>query len=229
MDNILENLSNLIINNYWLAPLLALIAGILTSFTPCSLSGVPLIIGYVGNTNSNDPKKALKLSLIFAFGSALAFTSLGVVASLLGKMIRLTGSWWYIFLSILLIIVVLQFWEIINVIPQNNLLTKNKRRGYIGALIAGIIAGLFSSPCSTPVLIVLLAIVSAKGSLIYGILLLLLYSIGHSILVVIAGTSLGFVSKIKESKRYEQLNKIIKVIFGILIIVLALYMFYLGI
>ena len=35
-------------NNMWLAPLLALLAGVLTSITPCSLSSVPLIIGYVG-------------------------------------------------------------------------------------------------------------------------------------------------------------------------------------
>ena len=33
-------------------------------------------------------------------------------------------------------------------------------RGYLGALVAGILGGVFSSPCSTPVLIVLLAIVA---------------------------------------------------------------------
>ena len=124
---------------------------------------------------------------------------------------------------------VFQLWEIINVTPQNNLLTKNKKRGFIGAFLAGILAGLFSSPCSTPVLIVLLAIVSAKGSLIYGILLLLLYSIGHSILVVVAGTSIGFVKKTKQSSKYEKINSIIKIVLGLLILLLALYMFYLGI
>lgn len=229
MDNLLDILSNLITDNYLIAPILSLVAGLLTSFTPCSLSGVPLIIGYVGGTGSDNPKKALKLSLIFALGSAIVFTSLGVVASLFGKMVSFAGSWWYLFLSLLLLLVVLQLWGIVNIIPQNNLLMKNKKKGYAGALIAGLIAGLFSSPCSTPVLIALLAIVSAQGSLFYGILLLLLYSIGHSILVVIAGTSIGFVIKVQESKRYENVNRITKIVFGVLIIALAMYMFYLGI
>ena len=229
MNSVLDTLSEVIKNNFWIAPIISLIAGILTSFTPCSLSSVPLVIGYVGGTDSKEPKKAFKLSLVFALGSAVTFTSLGVIATMFGKMFRFTGNWWYLVLAILLIIMVLQLWEIIDIIPQNNLLTKNKKRGFIGAFIAGILAGLFASPCSTPVLIVLLAIVSAKGSLLYGILLLLLYSIGHSILVVVAGTSIGFVKRTKQSTKYEKINNVIKIVFGILILVLALYMFYLGI
>lgn len=229
INSVLDSLSEVIKNNFWIAPIVSLIAGVLTSFTPCSLSSVPLVIGYVGGTDSKEPKKVFKLSLIFALGSAVTFTSLGVIATMFGKMFRVTGDWWYLFLAVLLIIMVLQLWEIINVIPQNNLLTKNKKRGFIGAFIAGILAGLFASPCSTPVLIVLLAIVSAKGSLLYGILLLLLYSIGHSILVVVAGTSIGFVKKTKQSNKYEKINNGIRIILGILILLLALYMFYLGI
>lgn len=229
MNSVLETLSEVIKNNFWIAPIISLIAGVLTSFTPCSLSSIPLVIGYMGGTDSKEPKKAFKLSLIFALGSAVTFTSLGVIATMFGKMFRFTGDWWYLVLAVLLIIMVLQLWEIINIIPQNNLLTKNKKRGFIGAFIAGILAGLFASPCSTPVLIVLLAIVSAKGSLLYGILLLLLYSIGHSILVVAAGTSIGFVKKAKQSSKYEKINNIIKIALGILILMLALYMFYIGI
>ncbi len=229
MNSVLDTLSEVIKNNFWIAPIISLIAGILTSFTPCSLSSVPLVIGYVGGTDSKEPKKAFKLSLVFALGSAVTFTSLGVIATLFGKMFRFTGDCWFIVLALLLIVMVLQLWEIIDIIPQNNLLTKNKKRGFIGAFIAGILAGLFASPCSTPVLIVLLAIVSAKGSLLYGILLLLLYSVGHSVLVVVAGTSIGFVKKTKQSTKYEKINNVIKIVFGILILVLALYMFYLGI
>ncbi|OLN32920.1 cytochrome c biogenesis protein CcdA [Desulfosporosinus metallidurans] len=84
----------------------------------------------------------------------------------------------------------LQTWEIYNFIPSTYLIAKNARRGYIGAFIAGILGGVFSSPCATPVLITLLVVVAERGSLLWGILLLLLYSIGHSALVLVAGTSL---------------------------------------
>lgn len=229
MNSILETFGNIIQNNFWIAPFVAVLAGILTSFTPCCSSSVPLIIGYVSGSESNNPKRALKLSLTFALGSALTLTILGIIATIFGKFIRFTGNWWYIFLAVLLILMVLQLWEIINVLPQNNILSKNKKRGYIGAFIAGIFSGLFSSPCSTPVLIVLLAMVSTSGNLLYGIILLLLYSIGHSILVIIAGTSVGFVNKIKKNQNYGLINNIIKISFGVLILILAFYMFYLGI
>lgn len=38
----LESISDTISANIWLASLLALLAGILASVTPCALSGVPL-------------------------------------------------------------------------------------------------------------------------------------------------------------------------------------------
>jgi cytochrome c-type biogenesis protein len=229
MNSLLEGLSNLIQNSLWFAPFVALFAGILTAFSPCSLSGVPLVIGYVGGADSKEPKKALKLSLIFALGSALTYTTLGVVAAIFGKFIGFAGNWWFLVLSGILILMVLQLWEIIDILPKNNLLRKNKRRGYIGAFFAGILAGLFCSPCATPVLIVLLAIVSSKGSLLLGVILLLLYSIGHSVLVIAAGTSIGFVNQVNQSKKYKTIGNIVRIIFGLLILVLAFYMFYLGI
>ena len=71
MTEILNGLSALISQSGWLAPLLALAAGILSSFTPCALSTVPLIIGYVGGTSQRDPKRAFLLSLTFAAGAAV--------------------------------------------------------------------------------------------------------------------------------------------------------------
>lgn len=72
IDSWLTTLGTLISKNVWLAPLLAVLAGVLTSFTPCSLSSIPLVIGYVGGTGTA-PKKAFHLSLVFAAGSAITF------------------------------------------------------------------------------------------------------------------------------------------------------------
>ena len=149
----LEALSQSISGNMWIAPFIALLAGLLTSVTPCSLSSIPLVIGYVGGTGNKDTKRSFKLSLIFALGMAITFTVLGTVASLLGKLMQGTGQWWYIALGVLMVLMVLQTWEIFNFIPSTYLTSKNTKRGYIGALIAGILGGIFSSPCSTPVLI----------------------------------------------------------------------------
>ena len=160
IDNMLETLSVLIRQSMWLAPLLALFAGILTSVTPCALSSIPLVIGYVGGTANNDTKKAFKLSLTFAVGSALTFTTLGTVASLLGRLMGTSASWWYIMLGILMTLMALQTFEVYNFIPATHLISMNTKKGYIGAFIAGVLGGIFSSPCATPVLVVFLGIVS---------------------------------------------------------------------
>jgi cytochrome c biogenesis protein CcdA len=228
MTELLESLSKMITESGWLAPVLALVAGILTSVTPCSLSSIPLIVGYVGGVGQRDTKKAFWLSITFAGGAAVTFTALGVFASLAGKLMGNSASWWYIILGILMVLMALQTWGVFEIIPSSYLISKSKKKGYIGAFIAGILGGIFSSPCSTPVLIALLAIVAGKGSILWGILLLLLYSIGHGILAVVAGTSIGFVQKLSASEKYGKASTILKIIMGSLILLIGLYMFYLG-
>lgn len=228
MTAILESLSELITKSGWLAPLLALIAGILTSFTPCSLSSIPLVIGYVGGVGQRDAKKSFWLSVTFAAGAAVTFTTLGVIASLAGRLVGTSASWWYIILGMLMVLMALQTWGIFEIIPSSYLISKNTRKGFAGAFIAGILGGIFSSPCSTPVLIALLAIVAGKGSILWGILLLLLYSIGHGILAIVAGTSIGFVQKLSSSEKYGKASTVLKIAMGTLILFIGFYMFYLG-
>lgn len=224
----LDTLSAAISNNSWLAPVLALLAGFITAFTPCSLSSVPLVIGYVGGYAGNDTKKAFKYSLVFCAGMAVTFTVLGTLASLLGRLMQVGGSWWYIILGVLMVLMALQTWEIVTIIPQSTAINNSKGKGYLGAGIAGLLGGLFASPCATPVLIVLLAMVAEQGNLLWGFVLLLLYSAGHSVLLLIAGTSVGFVKRIFASSKYGKYNAVFKIVMGCVILFIAFYMFYLG-
>lgn len=159
---------------------------------------------------------------------AATFTALGTIASMLGKLMGTSSSWWYIALGVLMLLMALQTWYVYNFIPSTFLNSKSTKKGYIGALIAGILGGVFSSPCATPVLVVLLGIVARSGNVAWGVLLLLLYSSGHSILVLIAGTSIGFVKKLTSSNKYGAFSKILKNAMGMAILLIALYMFYLG-
>lgn len=228
IDQWLQSLSRLITESFWLAPLIAMLAGVLTSFTPCSLSTIPLVMGYVGGTKQRDTKRSFLLSVTFAFGMAITYTALGVIASTLGGMIGAASGWWYIVLGVLMALLALQTYGIFNFIPSTYLVSKNKKRGFIGAFLAGILGGVFSSPCSTPVLVALLAIVAGSGSILWGTLLLLLYSIGHGTLTVIAGTSVGFVQKLSASEKYGKLSKALNIVLGTLLLLIAFYMFYLG-
>lgn len=228
VDDWLSQIAQEIGGNLWLAPLLALLAGILTSVTPCALSSVPLIIGYVGGTGEKNTGKAFQYSIVFALGTAVTFVAPGIIATSADKLMGSGSKLWYIILGVLMVLMALQTWEIFNFIPSINLISKSRKRGFAGAFLAGILGGLFSSPCSTPVLITLLAIVAGKGNLLWGILLMLLYSIGHSTLVMIAGTSVGFVQKINGSEKYQKTAAVLKIIMGTLILLIGFYMFWLA-
>lgn len=227
-DSLVNQFALMIGENFWLAPLLALGAGVLTSITPCSLANVPLIGGYVSGTSGRNAKKAFLYSAVFAAGTGTAFVGLGIAAASMGRMIGTYSSTWHLLLGILMILLALQTWEIFNFIPSVNPFSQNPRRGFLGAFLAGILGGIFSSPCSTPVLIALLAMVAREGSLLWGALLMFLYSAGHSALVIAAGTSIGFVQKLTASGKYQTGAFIVKIITGILILLIGLYMFWLA-
>lgn len=228
VDTWLNQIAQSIQSNMWIAPLLALLAGVLTSFTPCSLSNIPLIIGYVGGVDEKNTKKAFRYSVIFALGTAVTFITLGLIATSAGKLMGNSSQIWYLVLGVLMVLMALQTWEIFQIIPSINLLSKSKAKGIIGAFIAGVLGGVFSSPCSTPVLIALLAIVAGKGNLIWGILLMFLYSIGHSALVIVAGTSISFVKKISSNEKYNKVGIALKIVMGTAILLIGLYMFWLA-
>ena len=228
MDSLLSALSDIVKSSIWIAPLAALLAGILTSVTPCALSSIPLVIGYVGGTGNHDKKRSFRLSLVFCAGMAITFTVLGTIASLVGRLMQTSGSWWFIVLGLLMILMALQTWELFNFIPSTFLAGKNTKRGYAGALLAGVLGGLFSSPCATPVLVALLTLVAQSGNIAWGIFLLLLYSLGHSVLVIVAGTSIGFVKAVMANSRYGVFSIVMKYMLGTMILLVGFYLLYLG-
>lgn len=227
MGELLSNFSNLISNNVYIALVVSFLAGIVSSFSPCILSTLPLVIGYVGELGAKDKKVAFKYSLFFSIGVVVTFTALGVAFSLLGKFMNITGKWWYLVLGVIMLLVGLQLLAVIGNYDKACKIP-NRRKGFWGAFFLGILGGALSSPCSTPVLAAILAFVAQKGDVILGALMLLLYSIGHSVLIIIAGTSVGLVQQLSMSDKTMLAGRILKIVLGILVIIMGLYLLYLG-
>lgn len=227
MEDLLTGFTRILSQNIWLAFVMALIAGLISSFSPCVLSTIPLVIGYVGGYAGDDKKRAFKYSLLFCVGLAMTFTALGAASAMLGRLMTGAGKWWYVVLGIIMLAVGLQMLGIFNFTPRT-CNVPGKRKGFLGAFILGIIGGILSSPCATPVLAAILAFVAGQANIVLGVLLLAVYSIGHCALILIAGTSVGFVQKLASNPYTERWGKVLKILFGLLAILLALYLFYIG-
>ena len=223
MDTILSDIANLMATNLWVAPLLALLAGFLTSFTPCCLANIPIIIGYVGGIGERNPKRGFLMSLVFAIGSTVTFMILGLIAGTAGNLFNHESVLYHVIIGILMVLMALQVWGVINIIP-GVVFEDEGRKGYLGAFFAGIIGGIFASPCSTPVLIVILTFILRQNNILAGLLLMLMYSLGHNILIVISGTSVSFIKKIEENPRYQRISNVLSFIFGLVILIIAIIM-----
>lgn len=224
----MSNLTTLISGNIFIALIASFIAGIVSSFSPCLLSTVPLVIGYIEVNGKRSKNLALKYSLIFALGLIFTFVSLGVASAVLGKFFAGGGKLWYLILGAIMVFIGLKTVGVISSRETNSCKVPRKNTGAIGAFFLGILGGVLSSPCATPILAAILAFVAGSGNIILGILMLLAYSIGHCVLIVIAGTSVGVIEKLQSSPKYFRVGNIAKIFFGILVIFMGLYLLYLG-
>lgn len=230
LNNIFLSFSRLITGGGVWAPLVALLAGLVTSILPCSLSSIPLVIGYVKGSGQEDSKKTFKLSITFALGMSITFIAIGIISGVLGRLVVNISGPVYIAFGVFLLLMATQIWGIYYFIKPTSLLNKSKSRGYVGALVSGILAGLFSSPCSTPVMISLVSVlIVSKVNIIWSIFLFLMYAIGHSIITVLVGTFTVAYDKFMVSKGYIRLAKALEIVLGGLVMAIGIYFIYLGI
>lgn len=227
----LSYFNEIIRDNLFLAIFLSFFAGVVSSFSPCILSSIPLLIGYVEGNRVKDNRKAFKYSILFSLGIAIAFTLIGLFTALVGKAFLGGGKLWYIVLSFIMIGSGLQVLEVINLFGDKKDSCKivKKRENIFDALFLGVLSGILSSPCATPIMAAIIAFIAASGNLFIGMIMLLMYSLGNSLLIILAGTSFGLVEKIAYSEKGKKLGRLLKNILGIIIILVGFYLFYVGI
>lgn len=211
-------------------PLAAVIAvflgGLLSASSPCVLAIMPMVIGYVGGHSGGDRRKALSYSLLFALGLAITFTILGALAALLGRLIGDVGNIWYWAVAGVAILMGLSLMGVFEIRFPFASRMQTKRRGALGAFLLGLLFGIVSSPCATPVLVVILTFVAAQGQLIYGTILLFVYAVGHCALIVLAGVTTGFVESLIQNRGIQNFSLWSKRISGGLITLAGLYVLY---
>lgn len=185
-------------------PLLAFgavfLAGIVSSASPCVLATIPLVVGFVGGYAEGDRWKAFRYSLAFILGLSLTFTAFGAAAGLLGTMFGTVGGWWYVAAGIVALVMGGQMMGLYEIRLPVKREFRPKQGGVIGSFLLGLFFGIVSSPCATPVLVVILTYVATRGQVLYGTALLFVYAIGHCMLMLAAGTFTGFVESFVRAK-----------------------------
>ena len=211
-----------------LYPILALgavfLAGVLSSASPCVLATIPLVVGFVGGYADGDRWKAFRYSLVFVLGLSLTFTAFGAAAGLLGTMFGTLGGGWYIAAGIVALVMGGQMMGLYEIRLPISRDFKPKQGGMIGAFLLGLFFGVVSSPCATPVLVVILTYVATKGQVLYGTALLFTYAIGHCLLMLFAGTFTGFIESFVKAKGIVNFSLWTKRLGGLVVAIVGAYL-----
>lgn len=173
---------------------IALAAGFLSFLSPCVLPLLPSYLSFITGVSleeliqrgkdSRMRKITIINSLIFIFGFSLVFVLLGTSVSLAGNILFRYQIWITRIGGIFIIIFGLHLTGVLNL----SLLQRDKRihlgrrpLGYLGSFLAGIVFAAGWSPCIGPILGAILFYAASQNSILLGISLLAVYSLGLAI------------------------------------------------
>ena len=159
-----ETIPNALNEGGLLILILVFAGGLMTSLSPCILSMLPVMLGYIGGLEKPTKTKGFITSASFVLGLAVTFAILGIVASLLGKAFGQIGPAWAYIIGFFSILMGLQLIGVINFNLPGLQAMPEKKGGVFGSFGVGLLFGLVASPCATPVLAVLMTYVAGQGS-----------------------------------------------------------------
>jgi cytochrome c-type biogenesis protein len=193
-------------------------------FSPCHLASIPLIVGYVGGQNHLiEGRKATLYAVVFTTGLFITIAAIGVVCSLLGRMLGDVGPYWTIAIGLLLLWVALDMLGVAKCSMSSGLMARLTLKGLSGAFVLGLAYGVLSGSCTFGFIAPILAIVSVQAKLFTGVVFILLFAIGHCIPIVAAGSSTAMVKRLLVSSSWQQGGRFFRHLAGAMIGLLGVY------
>jgi cytochrome c-type biogenesis protein len=214
-------------------PLIAIAAsfvwGVLSILlSPCHLASIPLIVGFIDEQGRISTKRAFIISTLFAVGILITIAGIGAITASVGRMMGDVGKYGNYFVALIFFVVGLHLLNIIPMPLSGPGQVGMKRKGMLAALILGLVFGIALGPCTFAYMAPMLGVTFklASTNLLYGVLLLLVYGIGHCSVIIFAGT---FTEVIQRYLNWNEKSKgaiILKRICGVLVLLGGVYLIY---
>jgi uncharacterized protein YyaL (SSP411 family)/cytochrome c biogenesis protein CcdA len=172
---------------------IAMLAGLLSVLSPCTL---PVIAAFIGFATKS--KKAVRTSIAFSAGLMTTFILLGILAGLLGSIIREYAN----SLAILagLLIITLGLIEIFGTGFSGLQFSRRPRNSYL----FGLSFGIGWSACVGPILASILLLATDQNTIFRSILLMGSYAVGFALTIILFGV---FFKQLKSSSLWNVVKK----------------------
>lgn len=206
---------------------ISFLGGVLASVSPCSLSMLPIIVGYVGGYSKETPIKTLVQMLFFVFGMSIVFSVIGVICAVTGRIfISVAPAYFILILASILMIMGLYILGVLDFrIPVfiKQLPQSSGKNVILYPILLGAVFALAGTPCSTPILAGIMTFASMSINIMFAVLMLFLFSLGQGVILIIAAV---FTSVLKRLKNFSQVSELIIKFSGVLLILSSVYIFY---
>jgi cytochrome c-type biogenesis protein len=230
MENLFVWLTHSLTGSAWLALIASFIWGILSILlSPCHLSSIPLIIGFIGGQGIVTKKRAFVLAGLFSVGILITIGVIGLITGLMGRIMGDVGKTGNYFVAVIFFVIGLHLLDVIR-IPFLGVTgqPKMKKKGAWAAFIIGLLFGVALGPCTFAYMAPMLGIAfqTASTNLPFAVSLVLLYAIGHCSVIVLAGTFTSMVQKYLHWNERSKGAVILKKICGVLVILAGVYLIF---
>lgn len=196
--------------------------------SPCHLASIPLIVGFIDQQGRIPTRRAFAISLLFSAGMLITIGVIGVITAAAGRMMGDVGWWGNYGVAAIFFVVGLYLLDTIRLPMPKAARPGMKRKGLLAAFILGLVFGVALGPCTFAYMAPMLAVSFrlAAANLPYGVLLLLLYGVGHCGVIVLAGT---FTEVVQHYLNWNEKSKgavVLRKVCGVLVLLGGLYLIY---
>jgi cytochrome c-type biogenesis protein len=229
MQELFTTLTRAVESTWFIAIAASFVWGVLSILlSPCHLSSIPLIVGFIDKQGRMSAKRAFVISTLFATGILITIAGIGAVTAAAGRMMGDVGRYGNYFVAAIFFIVGLYLLDVISMPFSGPGQVGMKRKGLLAAFILGLVYGIALGPCTFAYMAPMLAVTFrlASTNLAYGVLLLLVYGIGHCSVIVFAGTFTEVVQRYMNWNEKSKGAVIVKKICGALVLLGGVYLIY---
>lgn len=196
--------------------------------SPCHLSSIPLVLGYISLKENPSHKRVFTLSLAFALGVLVSIALVGAVTSLLGGIMGYIGPYGNIISAAVLFLTGLYLLDWIKLSWTPIKVKPNNQKGWIGAGMLGLVFGIGLGPCTfafmAPVAVAAFSI--GATSLLKATEIVLMFGLGHCTVIVTAATLVKTLQKYMHWTRKSDALPIFKRACGVLVLAGSAYFIY---
>ena len=229
MPELFSQLTRAIEEAWFIALPASFIWGILSIIlSPCHLASIPLIVGFIDEQGRISTRRAFLISTLFAVGILITIGIIGVITAAAGRMMGDVGRYGNYFVALIFFAVGLHLLAVIPMPWSGQGQVGMKRKGMLAAFILGLVFGIALGPCTFAYMAPMLGVAfrEASKSLLYGILLILIYGVGHCSVIVFAGTFTELVQRYLNWNEKSKGAIILKKICGVLVLLGGVWLIY---